>query len=331
MALAARGVLLKGAATLVAGGGFLFGLISLANPAITSQYLFALGTLVLVAILTFFLAHFGWVRTGGYLITSAQLLFITFFGSTPADILSGTHGAVYILPVVMAGMVIGARALLPAAIGACLLIASIPLTANYPWPPQAIVTIFVILGTATLLWLIMQMLERMIAGSRQQAQATEAARAALAEQADSLHASNARLTSANQQLEEMVTLIRELETPVIPLLAGVLVAPLVGHLTSRRLDEITQTILTTVYDSKAHLVIVDITAIPAMDTQVIQQLNQLADAVQLLGATVMLTGMSPEVAQTIAQLGLSFADIQTAARLENALADVLQQALQENR
>ncbi|HEY1011775.1 MAG TPA: STAS domain-containing protein, partial [Herpetosiphonaceae bacterium] len=323
---AARGVLLKGAALLAALGGALFLAYSLVSATASGQYLTALSVLSAVSLATFAMAHLGYVRSGGVTLAVAQLLFLTFFGSSAEDLLTGPNGAVYILPVMITGMVVGARAVLPVAALASLLVVSVPLLRGAAWDARAAVTPFVLLLAGGLLWLIISLMERSLRTSRQQTLAAEADRAALAARESSLQSANAGLLAANDQLEALVSLVRQLETPVIPLLDGVLVAPLVGNLDSRRIDEVAAAVLGQVHQQRAQTVIIDITGIPVMDTQSVQALNQLAQAVRLLGAEVILTGINAEVAQTVSQLGLRLPNIHTAGRLQDGVAAVLARA-----
>lgn len=323
---AARGVLLKGASLLAALGGLLYLLFSLLAASASGQYLAALLALSAIALGTFAMAHAGHVRSGGVALAVSQLLFITFFGSDAEDLLTGPNGAVYLLPVMITGMVVGARAVLPMGLLASALLVSVPQLRGADWDARAAVTPFVLLLAAGLLWLIISMLERSLLVSRQQTLAAEADRSALALRESSLQSANANLTAANDQLEALVGLVRQLETPVIPLLDGVLVAPLVGNLDSRRIEQVSASVLGAVHQQRARTVIIDITGIPAMDTQSVQALNQLAQAVRMLGAEVILTGINAEVAQTVSQLGLRLPNIRTAGRLQDGVAAVLGRA-----
>jgi anti-anti-sigma factor len=133
----------------------------------------------------------------------------------------------------------------------------------------------------------------------------------------------ARLAQTLTDLHASQQTIRELSAPVIPVLPGVLVAPLIGVLDSDRAAFLADNVLGMVERERARQVIFDITGVPIVDTQVAQVLIQTAAAVQLLGAQTLLVGIRPEVAQTIITLGLDFAAIPTYPNLQEAVAAIL--------
>lgn len=324
--LAARGPLLKGASLLVATAAFLFLVQTFFNPATDRVFQLVLFGIGCLYVGTFFLAQYGFIGLGGAIIAGSQLIFVTFFGE-PENILSGTAGAIYLIPILIAGMVIGAKAVVPTGALALLLISAVPMLRGVAWNQRVVVTLFVLGLTTALLWLIIRMLERALDRARQQTVAAEQDKAEIAAREVSLQTANGNLQAANDQLEDLLRLVRELETPVIPLLDHVLVAPLVGHLDTRRAEQVTQAVLDTVYAQKASTVIIDITGIQVMDTQVVQHLDRLAQAVQLLGAQVVMTGIRPEVAQTITMLGLTLNNIRTHSRLQDGVTAVLHNSL----
>jgi anti-anti-sigma regulatory factor len=118
--------------------------------------------------------------------------------------------------------------------------------------------------------------------------------------------------------------IQELSAPVIPVLTGVLVAPLVGALDSARAATFTANLLSAVERLRTRHVIFDITGVPVVDTQVAQTLIRTADATQLLGAGVLLVGIRPEVAQTMVALNISLGAIATYPDLQKAVESLLQ-------
>lgn len=113
--------------------------------------------------------------------------------------------------------------------------------------------------------------------------------------------------------------IRELSTPVITVHHGVLLLPIVGTVDSRRAEQIMETVLTKVSDQEAHVLILDIAGVAVVDTEVADHLLKTAAAVKLLGAEVVLTGISPEVARTIVQLGVDISSMHTKARLADGI------------
>jgi rsbT co-antagonist protein RsbR len=113
--------------------------------------------------------------------------------------------------------------------------------------------------------------------------------------------------------------IRELSTPVIRVHRGVLLLPLVGTVDSHRAQQIMETLLTRVVEEQARVVIVDIAGVPVVDTRVADHLLKTTEAVRLLGADTIVSGISAQVARTIVQLGVDISSIHTRARLEDAI------------
>jgi ribose transport system substrate-binding protein len=114
-------------------------------------------------------------------------------------------------------------------------------------------------------------------------------------------------------------LIRELSTPIIPVSAAILVAPLIGTIDTRRARQITAAVLEAASQKNTQVLIIDITGVAVVDTSVINHLLQMARAVRLLGTQVLLVGVSPEVAQTIVQLGIDLSSIVTRSTLQAGL------------
>lgn len=117
--------------------------------------------------------------------------------------------------------------------------------------------------------------------------------------------------------------LRELSTPLIPLRDDIVVMPLVGALDSNRAQQIMETLLEGVARQGARAAILDITGVNIVDTQVANALLQAAQAVRLLGARVVLTGIRPEVAQTLVGLGVDLEAITTCATLQDGIATVM--------
>jgi rsbT co-antagonist protein RsbR len=117
--------------------------------------------------------------------------------------------------------------------------------------------------------------------------------------------------------------IQELSAPLIPIYRGVLVLPLIGAIDSQRAGTIMETLLDGIARQSASVVLLDITGVPVVDTSVAHHLIQSARAVRLLGAEIVLVGISPEIAQTIVQLGVNLSDIITRSDLEAGFAYAL--------
>ncbi|MBL7497885.1 STAS domain-containing protein [Frankia sp. CNm7] len=112
----------------------------------------------------------------------------------------------------------------------------------------------------------------------------------------------------------------ELSTPVIKLWDGVLAVPLVGTLDSARTQVVMEKLLEALVETGSRHAIIDITGVPAVDTQVAQHLLKTVMAGQLMGADCIISGIRPQIAQTVVSLGIEFGDIITKATLAEALA-----------
>jgi rsbT co-antagonist protein RsbR len=128
----------------------------------------------------------------------------------------------------------------------------------------------------------------------------------------------AQLQQALADLQASQATIRELSAPVLPVLPGVLIAPLVGAIDESRATVFVANVLRAVERERAQQVIFDVTGVPLIDTQVARMILQAADAVRLLGAQVILVGIRPEVAQTVVGLGVAL-DMKTYADLQLAI------------
>jgi rsbT co-antagonist protein RsbR len=120
-------------------------------------------------------------------------------------------------------------------------------------------------------------------------------------------------------LERQREAIRELSVPVLPLQRGTLAMPLIGALDSGRLRDLQERALAAIERTAARRLLLDITGVPIVDTQVAHGLIGVVQAARLLGAEVLLVGIRPEVAQTIIGLGLDLRSVQTYSDIETAL------------
>ncbi|HEU4323722.1 MAG TPA: substrate-binding domain-containing protein [Roseiflexaceae bacterium] len=119
--------------------------------------------------------------------------------------------------------------------------------------------------------------------------------------------------------------VRQLGCPIIPILRGVLLVPLVGALDEQRAQRIIEQVLERIGQDHARHVLIDITGVPVVDTQVAAALIRTAQAAGLLGAHVTLVGVRPESAQSIVGLGIDLSRLSTRPTLEAALAELLRQ------
>ena len=125
-----------------------------------------------------------------------------------------------------------------------------------------------------------------------------------------------------EQSESML----ELSTPVVRLWDGIIAVPLVGTLDSARTQLVMEKLLETLVATGADHAVLDITGVPTVDTEVAQHLLKTVSAARLLGAECTVSGIRPQVAQTIVSLGIEFGDIATKATLADALAHALRRA-----
>jgi PAS domain S-box-containing protein len=129
--------------------------------------------------------------------------------------------------------------------------------------------------------------------------------------------------AAERLIHSQAAALRELSTPLVPISAGVLAMPLVGVLDSARVRQVLETLLEGIVRHAAEVVILDVTGVGVVDTAVANALMQATQAAKLLGAEVILTGIRPDVAQTIVGLGVDLPGLVTHGTLETAIAYVL--------
>jgi rsbT co-antagonist protein RsbR len=125
-----------------------------------------------------------------------------------------------------------------------------------------------------------------------------------------------REIAQRSEIDSQRATIESLSTPVVQVWEGVLAMPLVGSIDSQRAMRIMEGLLAAIAERKAECVIIDITGVPVVDTQVAQYLIQSARASQLLGCEVALVGIGSEMAQTLVQLGVDFRTLNTLVNLE---------------
>ena len=134
-----------------------------------------------------------------------------------------------------------------------------------------------------------------------------------------------------QIIADQATAMMELSTPVVRLWDGIIAVPLVGTLDSARTQLVMEKLLDTLVATGADHAVIDITGVPTVDTEVAQHLLKTVSAARLLGAECTISGIRPQVAQTIVSLGIEFGDIATKATLADALALALRAGRAEGR
>jgi PAS domain S-box-containing protein len=132
-----------------------------------------------------------------------------------------------------------------------------------------------------------------------------------------------RIVLQEQVIQAQQAALRELSTPLIPLADGLVAMPLVGTIDSRRAQQIVDELLQGVSDNRATTAIIDITGVPVVDTHVAGALLRAAQAVELLGARVVLTGIRPEVAQTLVGIGVNLGSMVTRGTLQDGISYAL--------
>ena len=115
--------------------------------------------------------------------------------------------------------------------------------------------------------------------------------------------------------------ILELSTPVLQLREGLLILPIIGILDSQRARQLTEQLLNSIRDNRAKVAVVDITGVAAVDSKVANHLLQTAEAARLMGAIVILTGLSPEVAQSLVSIGVDLGRLITAGDLRGGVIE----------
>lgn len=132
-----------------------------------------------------------------------------------------------------------------------------------------------------------------------------------------------RAAMLQQVIDAQRDAIRELSTPIIPITDSAMIMPLIGTIDSSRAQQVLETLLEGVAQHRATVVILDITGVLVVDTQVASALIRAAQAVKLLGAQVVITGIRPDVAQTLVHLGADLSGIVTRGTLQAGIGYAL--------
>lgn len=125
-----------------------------------------------------------------------------------------------------------------------------------------------------------------------------------------------------RQQEEML----ELSTPVVKLWEGILALPLIGTLDSARTQVVMESLLESIVKTNSRVAIIDITGVPTVDTVVAQHLLKTVTAARLMGADCIISGVRPQIAQTIVHLGINLLDVTTKATMSDAFGLALQKS-----
>jgi rsbT co-antagonist protein RsbR len=115
--------------------------------------------------------------------------------------------------------------------------------------------------------------------------------------------------------------IRELSTPVLQVRERILILPIIGILDEQRANQFTEQLLAGIRGHRAKVVVIDITGVPDVDSEVANHLVQAVDASRLMGASVILTGLSPEIAQTLVTIGVDLGKMNTVGDLQGGVEE----------
>jgi rsbT co-antagonist protein RsbR len=125
--------------------------------------------------------------------------------------------------------------------------------------------------------------------------------------------------SRERTIRDQQEVMQELPTPVLPLREGLLIVPIIGLIDSRRARRLTEQLLGAVRTERAKVVVMDITGVQAVDSQVANHLLQTTEAARLMGAQVILAGISPSVAETMVRLGIDIQRLVTVGDLQRGV------------
>jgi rsbT co-antagonist protein RsbR len=139
-----------------------------------------------------------------------------------------------------------------------------------------------------------------------------------------LHTADVFLKSREETISRQQEEMLELSTPVVKLWDGVLALPMIGTLDSARTQIVMESLLQRIVETGAEVAIIDITGVPTVDTLVAQHLLKTVTAARLMGAECIISGIRPQIAQTIVHLGVDLGDVVTKATLADAFAVALQ-------
>ena len=133
------------------------------------------------------------------------------------------------------------------------------------------------------------------------------------------HLGEAYLAAKERIIADQQAAIRELSIPVLQVREHLLIVPLVGVIDSTRARQLIETLLAAIRDKRAQGVVVDVTGVPIVDTAIANLLVQVCDAALLMGTTVVITGISPEMAQTLVGLGAKLPAAETLVDLQEGI------------
>jgi anti-anti-sigma regulatory factor len=170
---------------------------------------------------------------------------------------------------------------------------------------------------------VSQALNRLMNAMAENMEQSQANTLQLCQKNDEAHVLNLELERKLDIIQKQREAILELSTPVLEVWDGILVMPLVGTVDTQRAQQIMEDLLESVAKGQAAVVIIDITGVPVIDTQVGDHLLKTMEAAKMLGAEVILTGMSPTNAQTVVKLGMDLDRVNAKSTLKAGLNQAL--------
>ena len=141
-----------------------------------------------------------------------------------------------------------------------------------------------------------------------------------------LHTSDSYIHGRDQVIVRQQEEMLELSTPVVTLWDGIVALPLIGTLDSARTQVVMESLLQAIVQTNSRFAIIDITGVPTVDTLVAQHLLKTITAARLMGAECILSGIRPQIAQTIVHLGINLQDVITKAKLADAFKLALERS-----
>ncbi len=127
------------------------------------------------------------------------------------------------------------------------------------------------------------------------------------------------IDSRERTIREQQEAIQELPTPVLPFREGMLLVPIIGLIDSQRARQLTEQLLGSIRSNRAKVVVIDITGVQSVDSRVANHIVQTIEAARLMGAVVIIAGVSPEIAQTMVTLGIELTRVTTVGDLQSGI------------
>jgi anti-anti-sigma factor len=136
------------------------------------------------------------------------------------------------------------------------------------------------------------------------------------------HIGEAYLEAKEDIIRSQQEAIREISTPVLQIRDQVLILPVVGLVDTHRARLLTETLLAAIRERRARAVVMDVTGVPLVDSKVAKHIAQTCEAARLMGATVLITGISPEIAMTLVTIGAELTGVKTLGDLQSGIEEV---------